>query len=677
MQDNFIYRYYTAYFLIFCALIACYWNSFSGTWLYDDFGYILNNENIRLTDLTWDGIRQTLKGAGHGSIRPLAFLSFGLNYYFSAYKIFTYHLVNFIIHLTGTCFLLHVIYDTLCLDPVFKKWPKTSLFDASLLAAILWALSPLHVFAVTNIWQRVTSLSGMLMIITLFLYIRARLARTLWRQCVLAAASLLTFGLSLLTKENAVMLPMSIMVYDILFFQRKGLNRLNILLYLTIPVAVVAVVGSFYTNWSWILSGYEQRPFTLPQRLLTEPRVLVLYLSLIVYPLNSRLALLHDITVSHSLISPWTTAVSMLLMCFLVVTAFWKSKQYPFLCYAVLFFFINHLIESSVVPIELVYEYRNYLPAIFIYALISVGVVYAVNFFDKKFISALILVTAGICITSQGDTVYSQNRIMQSRKTFWLANLQKSPNMSCIYNSLAHALWNHEAALEVLKIGERKNHFNLLDQKTSLLHSMGICYYLKKEYNKAEAYLEKALPFRGKSTSLKKTLILSQLASGKLEKAKSFANSEMARCPEKDKPRLLECISLIFLKQGDLIKARSSALQALQKEPGNLSAMAVIAEIYRRQNNIEKSIGFFSSILKEKRTDTIAQLALIELYYRAGYTDQLYTTTVSLLNRIGNQDLMGYIEKVNKEAAVNPYVPEKDLIVTAIHQALQSKTADL
>ena len=680
MQENVIYRYYTVYVLILGALITCYWNSFSGTWLYDDVGFILKNENIRLTDLDLQGIWQTLNAAEQGCPRPLAFLSFGLNYYFSGYSIFGYHLVNFIIHLAGAWFLFHVILDTLRLDPVFKNWSQSNLSDAALLGSVFWALSPLHVFAVTNIWQRVTTLCGVLMIMTLFFYIRARLAHALWRRLIFAAASVVSFGLSLLTKENAAMLPVAIVVYDLLFFQEPGLKRFKVLIRLSIPVAALAAAVCVYTDWSWILSGYAQRTFTLAQRLLTEPRVLVFYLSLIAYPLNSRLALLHDIDVSRSLTDPWTTVFSILFLSVLAVAALKKSRQYPFVCYAVLFFFINHLIESSIVPLELVYEYRNYLPSIFIYALMAAGVVYAKIFFEnKKAVLVPILVFSGVWLACQGHTVYLQNSIMQDSARFWLANLEKSPGLSCIYSSLARELWNRDkdfkAAFQLLKQGEKINHYNFTGQKATLKEYLGTYHFFNRQFGKAIAYFQEVLPLRPDSMFLKEKLIHAFLYTNQFGRAYDFTMAQLARSPQKDKPGLQACISLIQLKQGAYDRARLNALDALRRNPGNLTAMAVAAEIYRKENKIGKAIGFFENILGAEQTDAAAQLALTELYCRAGRMDQLYGAVVALLDRIGRQPVSDYVETVNRDAPVNAYIADKTLIIHAVRRALQCKAA--
>lgn len=143
---------------------------------------------------------------------------------------------------------------------------------------------------------------------------------------------------------------------------RPGLNPL-------IPVFVVLLLVPGVLGLAWLLpsalngSAYAARPFTLSERLFTEGRVLVDYLRWIVLPSPNALSLYHDdIALSTGWLSPWTTAASWAFLAALLAAALWLRKRLPLFAFGVLWWFAGQSLLSTFVPLELVYEHRNYLP---------------------------------------------------------------------------------------------------------------------------------------------------------------------------------------------------------------------------------------------------------------------------------------------------------------------------
>ena len=177
-------------------------------------------------------------------------------------------------------------------------------------------------------------------------------------------SALLAFG----TKENTVTLPVAILLYDVLLIQgARGENLRKTLKFIAIPamIAVVYVVLRF--SFASIVDGYTVRPFTLSERLLTEPRVILFYVSLLLCPSSSRFTLLHDFDLSRTLTDPWTTLPAILAVGLLVGAGVSLGKKKPLVSFSILFFFLNHLIEGSVFPLEIIYAHRNYLPSMFFF----------------------------------------------------------------------------------------------------------------------------------------------------------------------------------------------------------------------------------------------------------------------------------------------------------------------
>ena len=668
------YRYAFSYLLLTGALLVSYWNSFDCAWVYDDFPFIVGNSAVRMVSLDWDNIGKALHGYGSLS-RSLAFLTFGLNYYFSEYNIFYYHLTNFMIHLITSIAVFHLILITLKLDWSLSDDLKKRNIDIALFASVLWALSPLHIMAVTGIWQRVCSLSSLFCIISLYCYIRFRLSGN--KNAFFIMGCIICFVISLFVKENSAMLPVSIFFYEFIFFQKADSKKIKPLLpYLFLAGGILFLIASFYLNFSSILKGYDWRFFTPKERLLTEPRILLFYISLIFYPDYSRLAVLHDVDLSTSLLTPWTTIPSILIIICLVGAAFWKARKYPLFAYAVIFYFLNHLIEGSIIPIELIYEHRNYLPSIFLYSVVSICFLMVLKFFERKKIIVALLLCLGVCfITSQGHTVYQRNKDMKTQLSMWLANFQRMPRLSSVAMNIANEIWNSEnrrqEAYPYLDAAEKLNRFNNRDQKGTLFSNIGKYYlYEKRDFYKAAEYFEKAIDILPFKKDARRNLIRTYLYLGDAEKARDLLQQSMQIWQPDSGFAFLK--GLLLLKTGQNAEALNFALDFKKENPSDTDINAVIGEVCRRTGAFRKAIHYFEELDKGNQSPLLSKAALIELYYRTNSWKKLSKTVNSVLCRL-EVNLDEYISFINRDSAINAYVPDKSIISVAVSQSLQKQ----
>ena len=124
-----------------------------------------------------------------------------------------------------------------------------------------------------------------------------------------------------------------------------------------------------------IIEGFKTRDFTLTERVLTQFRVVLYYVSLLVWPLPSRLNLDYDFPTSHGVLDPPATLLAILVVAGLIGYSLWRAKKQPLVSYFILWYFGNLVIESSIFPLEMVYEHRLYLPLIGPVVLFVVGAV--------------------------------------------------------------------------------------------------------------------------------------------------------------------------------------------------------------------------------------------------------------------------------------------------------------
>jgi len=307
-----------AFALLFFLVFLIYSNTFQASWHLDDYHNILENPRLKIENLQPQSIVQTFYASFDRGLysknkiyRPVVCLSFALNWYFGQDNPFGYHLVNIGVHFI-TAFLLFLTILALFESPNLRRRYRGSEYFIALLAAALWAINPIQTQAVTYIVQRMASMAAMFYIAGIFFYVKARLDDSRAARILFYLGCCLAFILALGSKENAVLLPISLILVEFIFFRdlSRPLTRWVFFAIIAGGVIFIGVVGALlFINGNPLgVLNYSHRPFTLPERLLTEPRIVFFYLSQIFYPVATRLSIEHDISVSTSIIDPWSTA---------------------------------------------------------------------------------------------------------------------------------------------------------------------------------------------------------------------------------------------------------------------------------------------------------------------------------------------------------------------------------
>jgi tetratricopeptide (TPR) repeat protein len=248
----------------------------------------------------------------------------------------------------------------------------------------LWLVHPFQLSATFLVVQRMTILANGLMVAGLLIYLRlvgggspgltlrfkpgyqSGHAAPGWREAIAALAALGGFGgLAFLAKENG----------PLIFAYATALN-----LTLLAPALARFDTGPRRLIWAGTLgmtllliaallwqvrdpaAAYAGRDFSLAERVLSQARILWEYLHTIVLPKLGGGGIYHDdFVVSHGLLQPWTTLPAVLGIVAAFGLALIGRHRFPLVAFAVLWFAAGHLIESTVIPLEIYFEHRNYL----------------------------------------------------------------------------------------------------------------------------------------------------------------------------------------------------------------------------------------------------------------------------------------------------------------------------
>jgi hypothetical protein len=259
-------------------------------------------------------------------------------------------------------------------------------------ATSLWLLHPLHVSTVLYAVQRLAQFSTLFMIAGLCCYLYGRTtSNTKLKSVYYFLLFPITVALGLMSKENGALIFVYIALTELLLRQYKpwqNLDKVFIVVFCVIPLVLGLIL---FVAISPTLLDYSLRQFSLADRLLTQIYFVAFYLKQIVLPDLSRMGLYFDDIAVFTRFSPLILTL-LALHISLLVSGLWFAFKGKVLGYAIVFFYVGHLIESTVLPLEMAFEHRNYLPLVGI----AIGLAYAVSIIPSsiwRYSVALLMLT--------------------------------------------------------------------------------------------------------------------------------------------------------------------------------------------------------------------------------------------------------------------------------------------
>jgi len=572
-----------------------YANTLHAPFYFDDEPNITKNPHIRMTRLDPEQILRITNSPN--PLRPLAHLTFALNYYIHRYQVTGYHLVNIIIHIVNAFLVFLVVRQTLLLRAI-----KPGMIP--LFAAMLWMTHPVHIQSVTYIVQRMTSMAAMFYMLSLFCYIAARrrqreqARRPEKKVCLLFAACALSGVLALGSKEIAATLPVFLFLYEWYFFQDlDGRWIKKQLPWLIVIAGLIPVLAFFYlgkTPVESILAGYGNRPFTLEERLLTQPRIVAYYISLLFFPHPGRLTLDYDFALSHSLIDPVTTILSVLALCGLFLAALFAAKRYRLVSFAIFWFLSNLAIESSFIPLELIFEHRTYLPSMLPAMIPPLLVVEHVNA-RWAGIGAMAAVIAVFSMWT-----YQRNNTWRDEVVFWMDGVKKAPGKARVHVELGQALARRGETETAVACYRRAL---AIDPENELAHNnLGYMFAVKERPADAIYHYRQAIRYKEDYATPYNNIGVLMYNSGRVEEAITFYRKAIQLEPHYCEPKSNLASALVTRGQAreavplfqsviDLCPEESTAYAGLYGALRLLNEKTAARQAYERLKAVDKDLA--------------------------------------------------------------------------------------
>lgn len=426
--------------LVICALVwGVYYSSLSVPFYLDDFSSITNNPRFNGASVS-----SILSDYG---LRVLGYLGLWLNYEYAKLDVFSYHVVNVVIHmLTG----IAVFFLTLKLVHLSKSIAdiRYQLIFAAVVA-LIFVSHPLQSQGVTYIVQRLASQVALFYVASIACYLYFRTANAHWQRIVFAFLCV-AFALSaMLTKQNAFTLPVVIVMTEWVIFNSIKRKHLLVLAALAGAAGLVALI--FYQTSVSFLSTLdaltrETQDITRLDYFLAQQPILWEYIVKVFWPWPLQLE--YDLTVTSFPL--WVVILSAVANAGVLLAAIVFRRQFVLAAWGILFYYVAHSVESSIIPIrDIVFEHRTYLPNVGIFIAIS-AIFYSLGdrlLEQQKVKKAAAIIAPFSIITVLACLTVLRNQQWQDPEVFFAHDLKLAPEQPrAIHNYAEYKLKTGDVA---------------------------------------------------------------------------------------------------------------------------------------------------------------------------------------------------------------------------------------
>lgn len=495
--------------LVFYAVfIVVYANTMTAPFYLDDYWNIVGNSSIHSVGDAFFNIF---------SSRGVSYFTFSVNYFLGEYHVAGYHIFNVVLH--GFSALL--VFMVVRLLSPGSKMPAFFVF-------VVFLLHPVQTQAVNYIVQRMTLLSGFFGLLTMYLFIvhQKKIHRCERRGLLgIYGCSLLMFVLCMFSKENLASLP--VILFVVARFIGRDTAGWRESFGFVVPYVLVVIVamaaqgggtgstydlvqnnveiyvyadegreGGLVTQLSGAIDNVEFRYF------ITQCVVFWKYIFLLVLPIGQTLDYGYPLVDSYFTVEI-LLAISGIIG--LLVLAIFSWDKRGLITLGVVWFCFGLLVESSVIPLDPVFEHRLY------FSIVGFSLVVYGALFEKLSINRVCLVM-GLLAVLYGGLTLQRNNLWREPSALWADNLEKAPHNYRVrlnYARVLIAAGREAESFSVLEPVYAQEPWPVLKGSKNYIENMkelAKAYYRNSNKVKAKALLERGVAYYREDSDFKQLL---------------------------------------------------------------------------------------------------------------------------------------------------------------------------
>ena len=550
--------------------LSLYANTFHSDFVFDDSLTIINNssiKNLRNLGAIWEDF----------NTRFLPGLSFALNYQFGKLNVLGYHLVNILLHVINAWLVFRFAFLTFQLISVQLGLRSLPVFSLAFFSSLIFLAHPIQTESVTYVTQRISLMSGFFYLLALNLHIQGYLSK----KPLYHLGVFFCLCLGMFTKENTFTLPLTLLVYELVFLNKESPRKLfkKFSPYFFALVLFSLIFSIDKPNSAFHLKEDLHAAKIDLNNVATEINVLRTFLRLLLFPVQQNIDYDYP-RVEGNL--DFLTIFSFLLMAGLLCFSIINFKKSRMISFCIGWFFITISVEASasaVIGRDMIFEHYLYLPVVGLAMFIPYSIFLVIkNQQRTNFI--LILLTLIFSFLT-----YERNKIWKDGITLWEDTIKKSPNKPRAYNNLGWRYYekgNYDRSIEYYKRALQLD-VNYQYSKQGVYQRSGLFY-------RSQIFINLGLAFGKK---------------GLREIEINFYLKAIALDPKNG--RAYSNLSLAYTNLGDYDRAISLGEEALKLNNKNEDYCINLGVAYGRKGDLNKAIQLFKEVLRLNPQNEIAQ----------------------------------------------------------------------
>jgi len=594
-------------FLASLLTLSIYISHAGNYFFHDSVASIENNRAIRISGLHFDEWRTAALSTETGILgRPISMLSFAANHVLSGEITGRdVRITNIVVHVALGIFLWLFLKTVLSGSPILG-WDSRRATAVATLATALWLLHPLHVSTVLYTVQRMTQLAALFTAVGLWWLFNLRCTWLLrapqFADYSKAALVLCVFtGLGAFSKESGLLLPLFVAVTELCLFRFRiaggtsPLVRTTTISLLLIPA--VGTLGLVLLEPQWLLQLYANRDFSPGERVLTQLRLLWQYIGWIALPDISSMGFHHDdFAVSRSLLNPVSSLLSVLAWSASLYLAWRLRGSLPLLAFSLLWFLCGHVMESSVMPLEMVYEHRNYMPSVGLLVVIASLLLTPRAAYQgyARFASVLILATLTFMLTLRCITWSDEKSLAEYNFRNHPESVKTTFQLAASYFDTGQAATDREQRQQFVA-ASRQLLLQTLDLDKDYVPALALLIYLDSHssdgsmiptwYSRLGAALDRTSLHVSdvKFIAFLNECVMQRVCPQPTQGQEAMLRELQARYP--NRLHLQYQLALYCYWNGDYDCARQELNALIAREPGFFPALELIYASYEKEGN--------------------------------------------------------------------------------------------
>lgn len=584
--------------LIFCVSLLAYSACFGFTITnWDEKRYLLETPMIR--ELSWENIRLIFTSKVLNSYNPLVLLSFAADNALHGTEYGWFHGENVVLHGLNSMLVF------LCV----RKF-RISVFYSGIIA-LLFSVHPMHVESVAWIASRKDVLFTFFFLLSWMMYITYLNKNSItWY-----LAGILFFALSLLSKAQAVTLPLVLLLTDYLLNGR--LNVRNLLD--KIPWFLLAAgAGYMAISGSTFVADKYAAPLTLWEKSIYSVIATGMYLAKAVIPFSQ--------SAIYAFIKSGTTAwytwliISFVLIATLVFSIIRYGRKNRLIPFGVLFFFVNIFLTLHIVAVNssLIYERFSYISYLGLF-MAGTGMISGMK--NSQIAGKAVLVSLTVIF---GILTWQRTLVWKNSETLWTDVIKKNPEAQVAYNNRGE-YYNNRNELDKA-FADFNSSIRVRPRQPSAFNNRSVIYFKRGEMAKALDDNETALSLEPDYPEAIANRGIIYFNMNQFDSAIYYYDKALIKLP--NYPSAWLNLGSAWLKKGNPEKAIESYRKALEYLPGYTDAWKYMGIAYVQLDSLAEATTCISEAKKSGAGQEVVRaisneyLGMGNAAYKNGSTDK-------------------------------------------------------